>query len=126
MKIELGQVDNQPIDPVELEIPETAIAQIAATLKDSAKRQQFFFNQDNSLNIANVVKAMLRDTILDSADKALYLKGADKQVEIFEKTFPGRSAKEVGLGSGTGKKPTPQKGVIVSAGKPEVVRLQNN
>lgn len=121
MKIDMGKVDNVDVAPVEIEIPESVFTQIAETLKDPAKRKQFFFNEDNSLNLSNVAQTMAKNAALEHAVKFSLLEGQDRQVKIFEKTFAARNAKDVGLGGGSGSTKTPKKGVLAGYGKPEVI-----
>lgn len=125
--LQLGKTeDGQELPPVEYEIPKEIIAEVQDTLKDPAKRKQFLFNEDNTLNLDNVAGIMLRNKYLEKVLKDSTIsaekRGSDRQVEIFEKTFPGRIAKDIGVGGANGKEGQGRKGVIVSAGKPERVR----
>ena len=126
LTFELGEVDGKKIDPVTYEVTEAAITEAVTLLKDPAKRQQYFFNSDNSLNLDNVAQVLIRNKFLESALKALYLEGGNRQVEYFEKVFPGRTAKDIGVGGKAGGTGTGQKGKIASFGQPEHVVRQNN
>lgn len=125
---ELGKAgENGPdIPPVEYELSDQDIADVQSVLSDPAKRKQFLYNEDNSLNVESLSKVMLRNKILEAALKNAYIKGDDlgskREVEKFEKIFPGRTAKEIGVGGATGAGQNARKGHLVSRGKPEVVR----
>jgi hypothetical protein len=92
------------------------------TLKDPGKLKQFLYNTDNSLNLDNLSKVMLENNYLKEALKEVFSQGGTRQVEAFEKIFPGRIAKEVGVGGATGGSGQGRKGVLVSRGEPEPVR----
>jgi hypothetical protein len=117
---ELGKVNDQQIPPVEFEVTQGDIDTVVSTLKDPAKRQQFFFNEDNSLNLTNVAEVMLRNQYLEKALKATYLEGGTRQVEIFEKTFGGKLPSDLGVGGKSGGN-NGRKGVVTSAGAPQPV-----
>lgn len=119
--LELGKLNEAKLDPVQYDVTEADIAEVVDTLKDSSKRQQYFFNEDNSLNLSKIGDLMLRNKILESAVKAGFIEGGNRQVAIFQKTFPG-SAHALGVG-GSQAQPAKRKGVIASAGQPEVSRL---
>lgn len=124
LTFELGKVLDQDIAPISFDVTEEDIAEVTGVLKDTAKRNQYFFNKDNDLNLDNVVSLMVRNKILESALKAGFLEGGNRQVAAFEKVFPGKTAKEIGVGgAGNGQG---QKGKLVAAGKPEVGVRQNN
>lgn len=117
LTFEMGEINGNKIDPVTYEVSDADIAEVAATLKDPAKRKQFLFTQDNGLNIQNVAEVMLRNKYLETALKAAYLEGGNRQVAAFRKVFPNDPA---ALGIGGQKNNTGgRKGHIVSAGKPE-------
>lgn len=122
---ELGEVLGQKLDPVTYDVTDSDITEVTNLLKDKAQREKFFFNEDKTLNLSKVMDVMLQNKYLQSAIKASYLEGGNRQVEIFKKTFPG-TAFDVGVGGETAnannKKGTP--GKLVSAGKPE--RVQQN
>lgn len=123
LTFELGFLDDKntkKIDPIEYDVSENDIAEVVDTLKDPEKRNKFLFNEDNSLNLDNVGAVMLRNKYLESALKASYLEGGNRQVSEFEKIFPGRIAKDIGVGGASGGGGG-RKGVIASAGKPQVV-----
>lgn len=114
---QLGKVNDQEILPVDFDVKDEDIAPVVDTLKDPAKRNKFFFNEDNSLNLENVGSVMVRNAYLEKALKAVYREASDRQVDAFEKVFPGKSAKDIGVGGAAGRT-TGRKGHVVSAGQP--------
>lgn len=123
LTFELGEVEGQPIPSVEVDVNETDIQEIADILKDPAKRQQFFYNEDNSLNIDNVGKVMLRNRVLEAAAKAMYFTGGKRQIEEFKKVFPD-NPHEVGVGGRQSSASKSGGSKIVSKGEPQVARPQ--
>ena len=121
LTFEIGKANNKDIAPIEYDVAETDLAEVQAMLKDPVQRQQFLYNSDGGLNLSNISNLLTRNKILESAIKASYLTGGARQVEIFEDTFPARTAHELGAG-GSPKPSNPQKGKVVSWSKPEVIR----
>lgn len=123
INLELGQVNNQQIDPVPFEIDQDTIDATANLFKDPSKRKQFFFNPDNSLNLTNVGQMYLENQYLKQALKKVYLEGGNRTAAEVEKVFPGFKPQELGIG-GVPKQEAGQAGKIVKAGKPQTVRRQ--
>ncbi len=124
VNFELGKTaSGQDIPLIEFTIPEEVVTEVMDTLKDSGKRKQFLYNEDGGLNLDNVAKVMLENKYLKSALKESYTKGGKTQVEEFEKMFPGRTAKDIGVGGANAGGQNGRKGVIASAGKPEVAHI---
>lgn len=119
--IELGKTEDgkEDIAPVPFPVPEALITDVRDTLKDPQKRKQFLYNEDNSLNLDNVGAMMLENKYLKAALKDVYFAGGKRQVEAFEKIFPGRIAKDVGVGGQNGGGTGGRKGEVASAGKPQ-------
>lgn len=119
-------VDNAPI---EVSVPEEIVAEVRDLLKNSDTRNNFIYKQDDSLNFEQLSEALIKSKLFDKAVADNYLKGVsigeeagkNKQVAIFEKTFPIRNANALGVnGSGsTAKVPTGNFGKVVSAGQPQ-------
>lgn len=126
IKLDLGELDNQAIEPVTFKIPQSILTEIAAELKDPQKRQQLFFNSDNSTNLPTLIELMAVKKYLNAAIKATYLEGGDRQVKVFEKTFGKRTPHELGVSGTDGQSNQGgRKGVIAGAGEPQrVVRQQ--
>jgi hypothetical protein len=118
---ELGKVNDTEIAPVVYDVTEADITEIAAEFKDSTTRQQILLNEDKTLNLTGLMEMKLRNKILTSALKAAYIEGGNRQVAAFEKVFPG-SAKSLGVGGSQAASTQGRKGVIASAGQPEVAR----
>lgn len=126
MTLQLGQVDNADIAPVEYEVPQDVIDKARAKLNTTASRKQLLFNQDGSINTANLADLVLKAELFESgtAAKTAYLTGADREVEKFEKIFPYRSASA--LGTGTSQQNNGSAGKVAGIGKVQRVRMNVN
>lgn len=123
---ELGKVNDREIAPVLHEVSEDSIKQVAALLKDPAKRNQFFYNQDNTLNLTNLTPLLLNHFEIQRAVKGALLEGQTRQVAEFEKVFPASTGYELGIGAAATKANANGKGKIASSGKPERVNPKYN
>lgn len=124
MTFELGELNKLKIDPVQFKVDEADAKEIQELLRDPVKRQQFFFNADNSLNLTNITEVLLRSKSLEKAAKVALIEGGSRQVAIFEKTFPG-TFKDLGVGGQRGgNNANGRAGVAASYGKPETVKRQ--
>lgn len=121
LTFELGKVNDQQIDPVNYNVTEDDITEIAGVLKDPAKRKQLLYNDDNSINLARISDLLLKEKMFESAIKTVYLESGDRQVALFETVFPGVKAKDIGVGGNNGSAKNARKGHIVSAGQPTPV-----
>jgi hypothetical protein len=117
--LELGEVNNTKQAPVVYDVTDADIAEVAAKFKDSATRQKILLNEDKTLNLAYLMELELGKKTRESAIKAAYIEGGNRQVAAFEKVFPG-SAKSLGVGGSQAAATQGRKGVIASAGQPEV------
>lgn len=121
---ELGEVNKTKLDPITYKVTDADIAEVANTLKDPVQRKQLLFNEDGTLNLSKVMDVMVRNKYLESAVKASFLEGGNRQVAAFKKVFPN-SAHALGVGGESAQTNTKgRKGVLVSAGQPEVVNPQ--
>lgn len=122
IKVELDDVNGVKQDPVDLTISDSDIAFVVATLKDPAKRNNIFKNNDGSFNLEGVANLMLRNQILENALKTGYRVGGNRQVEAFEKKFPARAPHDLGVGGANqgGQKNGTK---IHSAGRAEAVSV---
>ena len=122
--IELGKYNDVPLASVDHEVSEDSIKQVADILKDPAKRNNFFKNQDGSLNLPKLTEVLLNNFELKRAVKGALLEGQSRMTAEIRKTFPAVSPYELGIGG------TPQKnhfkGVVASTGKVERLRPQHN
>lgn len=122
LSIEIGKIGTTDVLPVDYDVSEADVAEIKGILKDPTKRQQLLYNQDGSLNITRISQALIKEKAFESAGKVLYHSGMTKAIEDFQKTFPARSAQELGVG-GSPNRPNPnQKGQPAAVGKN--VRMQ--
>jgi hypothetical protein len=117
LTFELGEVDDKKLDPVHFEVNEVQKAKVREILSDPAKRQQYFFNPDSTIDLQKVIGVILKNEALETIVKDSFLEGGNRQVKAFRGVFPN-SAYAVGVG-GT---PETTVGKIVKAGQPERVR----
>lgn len=115
--LQLGQVNDTNIDPVNFEVPEAAIAKAKEILKTPASRKQLLFTPEGEINLSSLAELVLKSEMFDSAIKTAYLEAGDRQVEEFKKVFPFIDPKAIGVG-GSAKTKT-GKGNIVKAGPPQ-------
>lgn len=126
MTLTLGKVNDQETSPVTIDVPEAAVEKVKNLMRDPEQRQQFFFTEDNTLNLEKIGNILLRNEMLESALRAGIVEGGSLQVSEFEKRFPGAAA---GLGLGNGKSASQsngRKGVITQAGEPQVASPANS
>jgi hypothetical protein len=121
---ELGKVNDQTIAPIEHEYSEESIAKVAAFLKDKAQRNNFFYNQDNSLNIQNLTKVLLNNFEQERIVKNALLEGQTRQVAIFESVFTSKTGYQLGVGGSPNKNIST--GKVASFGKVQKVSPQHN
>lgn len=126
---QLGKTeDGKDIAPIEYDVDATHLSELQETLANPAKRKQFFYNEDNSMNLQNVANVMLRNLVLESALKTTYHESAKRQVELFEAVFPKTSAADVGLGGGRVERPKQpsERPKMKQAGQPQQVTFQRS
>lgn len=116
---QLGKIDDIEIAPVEFNTSEDAITKAAQLLKDPVSRNQFFY-KDNQLNVENIMSILVKNYQLEESLKRVYLEGSKRQVDEFEKVFPGLKASDVGVGGNNAGSKGAVKGKITGAGKPQV------
>lgn len=118
---EIGEIDGKPIPPISSEVPEAELAEIQTMLKDSTTRNNFLLNQDGTLNLTNIGNVLAENKKLKAALKVSYHEGSTRTNAAWQKTFPARTAHELGIG-GTSDKKAGEKGQVASFGKSERVR----
>lgn len=101
LTFELGKSDDRQLDPIAYDVADADIQEVENELKDPAKRKQLLFNEDGSLNVANIADMRVKIKVLESLLKTTYLAGEKKQVEFFESRF-GTNPHMIGVG-GAGK-----------------------
>ncbi|MEO6305973.1 MAG: hypothetical protein ABIP51_22695 [Bacteroidia bacterium] len=128
VSISIGQIDGKDIEPVVYNKPEEITAihnEIADLLKDTSKRNGFFFTPDGQLNIANITDLYVKAKIGEKTATDVFMKGQTRQVKIFEERFPNRTGQGLGVG-GSNAKPPVGKGQPVSAGQPQRIKPIHN
>lgn len=118
LTLQLGKVDDKEIAPIEFDVSEDDIASVLDTIKDQAKIETIFYQEDGRLNIEKVSEILLRNTILEKAAREALFEGQTRQVKIFEETFPARTAHEIGVGGTSSPSNNGQKGKLAGFGKP--------
>lgn len=122
--IELGKHNDVEIAPVEHEVSEDSIKQVAAILKDPAKRNNYFKNQDGTLNLPLLTEVLLSHIERKDLAKNALLVGQTRMTNEFRKTFPATSAYELGVGGAPHK--NTGKGTAVKTGEVRRVSPQYN
>lgn len=125
MTLQLGKVDDTEIAPVEYDVPQEAIDRAKAMLNTPAARKQLLYNNDGSINHQKLADIVLKAEMFESAAKTAYLTGGTRQVEIFETTFPFRSATALGLQNGSTQN-AGGTGKVASIGKNQRVKQAAN
>lgn len=119
---ELGERDGQKLDPIKFKVSNASITESKETLKDTAKRNQFFFNQDGTLNIENATKLLVAYNNQNEMSRVSFLEGETRNTQHFESIYPSRTAYQLGVG-GTAAK-NGGKGQVTGKGIPQKVRSQ--
>lgn len=122
-QIEIGEIGGKTVSPVDYDVSETDYSEVQAMLKDPAQRNNFLYNEDGSLNIANISQALTKAKMFDSAAKVSFLSGIHKATTDFQKVFPAGSAQELGVG-GSQQRTNVTNGQLGSFGKPKRVQPQ--
>lgn len=128
LTIQLGKADDADLAPIDFDIPESVIEKVSASLKDAAQRKQNYNTSDSGLNIAKLADLELRSALLDELVKTSVLEGQTRQVKIFESTFGGKKASDIGVGAdGVKRENKGGKGTkFVSAGQTQRFQPQRN
>jgi hypothetical protein len=124
MTFELGKSNDEELAPVEVNVEDADIEAVKEVLKDPAKRNQYFFNEDGqTINLSNIAKVMLRNQVLERALKVSHLAGGSREVQKLKAQFGGDPG-AVGLGgSGSGSNGRQgKKGKLAGYGKATLVR----
>lgn len=122
MSIELGKQDDKPLGLVDVDVPESTIAEIVTHLKDPASLKQIYNNEDETYNVERIAELLLKEKMLETVTREGLFEGQTRQVKIFEQTFPYRDAHAVGVGGAPSfSKRNGQPGKIVSRGEPQVI-----
>ena len=123
MTIELGEVNNKPAEPFKLKFDDATLEEVATTLKDTKQRDALFYDEKGNFNYTFMADILAKAKSFDKAVKDSLIEGQNRQVEIFKKQFPDRSAYGIGVG-GAPDKTGIDKTVAVKAGQPQRIKPQ--
>ena len=126
LTVELGKLENEALGSVQLDIPETDIAEITNLLKDPVQRQQLLYTENGDLNIEGISNLFLKSKMLERAARESLLEGQTRQVKIFEQTFPYRNPQAVGVGGSSSSPKVVGQGKVASFGKTQRVSNQRS
>lgn len=87
--IDLGMHNDVPISPIQFDMPDDVIQEVATLLSDPKERNKLLYNEDGSENVDVLFEALVWKKSAMAAVKSAYIKSADRQVQILQKTFPG-------------------------------------
>lgn len=120
--LQLGKADGSDavIAPIEFEVKDEDIAEVAAELRNSETRNNILYTTDNKLNLQSLFELKLQNKLLNKQLLAVYHESASRQTEVFKSVFP-HAPSQLGFGS-QAKNTNGQKGKFVSAGEVELVR----
>lgn len=124
LTIEIGKNNDTVMSPVEHEVLEGSIQKVADILKDPAKRNNFFNNQDGTLNLPKLTEVLLSYFERNDLAKNALLEGQTRMTAEFRKTFPATTAYELGVGGSPHK--NTGKGAATKIGEPKRVSPQYN
>lgn len=88
MTIELGQSNDQTLNPVQFVVEDKHLAEIQTLLTDKAARENLLYNPDGTENVANLVDLLKWKYIARDLAKAANLQGRTEEVEKFAAKFP--------------------------------------
>lgn len=121
LTFQLGKLDNVDIAPIEYDVTDEDVANVVTQLKDRAIEKQLF-NDEGELNVDEVAKIVLRNSILEKVAREALFEGQTRQVKEVEKVFPATSPNELGVGGTPSPSKNGQKGKLASFGKPVLAR----
>lgn len=99
LNVELGKLNDIDLAPVQIDIDEALITETRELFSNADKRKQTFFNEDGTLNYANLSELYVKAKHFDKGIKTALLEGQTRQVKEFQKVFPAHSAGSLGVGS---------------------------
>jgi hypothetical protein len=85
---ELGEANDQPINPVQFTVEDKHLSEIKKVLSDKATRESLLYNPDGTENVQNLVDLLKWKYIATDLAKKANLQGRTEEVEKFEKVFP--------------------------------------
>lgn len=125
LNIEIGDIGGgQTASPLQFDVSEKILAEVRDELKDPAKRQQLFLNQDGSLNLTKLAQVEVKARSFDSVAKISYLESQTRNNEAWHKVFPSNKPSELGIGGNTRNQNGNNTAKPVSVGKVQRVQPQ--
>lgn len=115
--IEMGQVEDQKIDPIGFEVPEAAMTSAKEIIGDLPKLKKQLLTESGHVNLEFLLPHIIKSLAFDSVAKTGYLEGQDRSVKQFKAKF-GANIPTLGANQNGNN----GKGKIVTAGKPTVGR----
>lgn len=116
--IEMGQVEDQKIDPIGFEVPESAITSAKEIIGDLPTLKKNLLTETGHVNLDFILPHIVKSLAFDAVAKTGYLEGQDRSVKQFKAKF-GTNIPILG-GNQNGNNGA--KGKVVTAGKPVVGR----
>lgn len=117
MKLELGQVKDQNVDPIDFEVPDSAITSTKELLSNRSDFEKKLLTKDGHINLEFLLPHFIKSFAMDSAVKEGYLVAQDRAINHIKTTF-GSGIPELGGGQQQTGKPGSEK--IATYGKPKV------
>lgn len=121
--LSLGKLNDKDLGSVKVDVNAEDIEEIVNTLKDSVKRKQLLFNEDNSINEKSLADLMLRNKLLEKAARESLFEGQTRGANIAAQVFPARSPNALGLGGTPFSKDTTGKEQVAGFGQTQRVRV---
>lgn len=123
-QLDLGQLNDQKIDPIDFDVDDAVMTQVKEVLGDRSKFDNTLLTDDDHLNLDFLLPHLVRSFSYPAAVKKSYLEGMDRTTKAFQAKF-GSDIPPLG----GEKKPTGIPGKLVEVGQPTVfrpVRQKNN
>lgn len=117
--LKMGETTDKVAIPdlvLDTDVTAPIIAEVHELLKTTDKRNKFLYNEDGSLNIANLSEILIRNKVLEAAANKSYLKGVSDNTAAFEEIFPIRDRNALNITHQNGNNGK-VKGKIASFGK---------
>lgn len=115
--IDMGQVEDQKIDPIGFEVPESAITSAKEIIGDLPTLKKNLLTETGHVNLDFILPHIVKSLAFDAVAKTGYLEGQDRSVKQFKAKF-GSNMPTLGATQNGNN----GKGKVVTAGKPVVGR----
>lgn len=122
--LELGKSNDIDLAPITHEVSEDSVEKVRSILKDPEQRNNFFNNQDGSLNLAKLTDVLLKSEEYNRIAKFALVEGEHRATQIFQSRFPATTAYELGVGGSMPK--NNGNGKVVTVGKQQRAQPQHN